>query len=1219
MAWTEAQLKAIETKGKTVLVSAAAGSGKTTTLTERIIRRLTDESEPCDISRFLIVTFTKAAAADLKSKISAAVSEALAKDPSNKHLSKQIIKLGSADICTIDSFYYGVVKKNFELLGLPARLSMMDEGERTALQSRIMESVIDDFYEAKKEAFYTFMDCFVDSRGRTDAAEHLIELYNKLSGYPLFLDFIIQNAEALEKEAEMPFFETRAGRETAAEFIGFADHAVKILSDALELFSGEDRIEAGYSPAFAYERDHYAQMKTLVEAGDYNGACSAHERFSPLPLARITKAGEIYTPYKNMRSDFKDEYKKLASDIFCYSEEIISADIKRSAEFCRTLYEVLSEFHRRFSEEKLSRSVCDFTDNKRFALRLFIGEDGEPTPLAKEYADKYDEIYIDEYQDTDLVQDSIFAAISKGKNRFMVGDIKQSIYRFRGANPSVFAMYKNSFPDVDNAGDGDSCAIYMSENFRCDKTVIDATNKLCGHIFKNSPNSIGYKENDELRFGKQIKPEDREMKRTSLKIIRAYTKTALDKMNDDEREANEGEGKELEARAIVWEISRLLQDKNEMIEDHGTLRPIRPSDIAVLTKTNSSADMLAKALSDAKIPCSARTTVNYFENPEVLLIMSLLNVIDNPAKDVFLAGVLRSPLFGFGMGELIKIRRPKEGSTLYDDVIFASENSSSEKIREKSKHFLSKLKLYREKARLLSVEKLLRFIYSDTLILSYAGGDEENEEASMSERRANLLLLYDYARRYEAGSYKGLYSFINYIDDIIQSGQTVEPPADGETEDVVSVMTVHNSKGLEFPVCFIASIQKGFSGKKRKNPIEFDYELGIGVKFGDESGFCGVDNVVRHAIATRNKREELEEEIRVLYVAMTRARERLYLYGYTSSDKLDQTSEINAKYCDEYTVMHMSSYLSWIMTAYYSLPEGERNCVLDIERFEPMDISPLADIAYKGEKSECGKENDAELEEQILKTFSERFSFKYAYDHLSRIPAKLSVSKLYPRILDIADEEAEEVVLYEKPPFLLPKKERATAAERGTATHTFMQFCSFEYAEGQGAENEAARLAEKGFISREASELIHFDQVDRFFKSKFYGEIKTVLQNGGKIYREQRFNIEMPAEDFSEDTDFIEKIKGETVTVQGVIDLILVYPDGRITLCDYKTDQLTEYEMKDPSLAEKKLLLRHGQQLSYYSIAVNRIFGKEPDSTVVYSLPLGEALTMDIKNLQKKP
>ena len=1219
MAWTEAQLKAIETKGKTILVSAAAGSGKTTTLTERIIRRLTDETEPGDIGRFLIVTFTKAAAADLKSKISAAVGEALARDPANKHLSKQMIKLGSADICTIDSFYYGVVKKHFELLGLPARLSMMDEGERTALQSRIMESVIADFYEKKREAFYTFMDCFVDSRGRTDASEHLIELYNKLSGYPLFLDFIVQNAEMLEKEAKMPFFETRAGKETAAEFIGFADHAVKILSDALELFEGEDRIAAAYSPAFAYERDHYMQMKALVEAKDYNGACSAHNRFSPLPLGRISNAGEIYAPYKSMRSDFKDDYRKMASEIFCYSEEIISADLMRSAEFCRTLYEVLSEFHGRFSEEKLSRSMCDFTDNKRFALDLFIGKGGEPTPLAKEYAEKYDEIYIDEYQDTDIVQDSIFAAISNGRNRFMVGDIKQSIYRFRGAKPSVFAGYKNSFPDVDKAGEGDSCAIYMSENFRCDKPVIDATNKLCGHIFKSSPNSIGYKENDELRFGKQIKPEEREMKATSLKLIRTYNKNTLEKMDEQEREAKEGSGKELEARAIVSEIARLLGDERELVEDHGTLRRIRPKDIAVLTKTNSSADMLAKALADAKIPAAARTTVNYFENPEVLLVMSLLNVIDNPAKDVFLAGVLRSPLFGFGMGELIKIRRPKEGSTLYDDVIFASENSTSEKIREKTKYFLEKLKLYREKARLLSVEKFLRFIYSDTLILSYAGGYEENEEASMSERRANLLLLYDYARRFEAGSYKGLYSFINYIDDIIESGQTIPPPTSEEKEDVVSVMTVHNSKGLEFPVCFIASLQKGFSGKRSTNPIEFDYELGIGVKFGDESGFCGVDNVIRHAIVARNKREELEEEIRVLYVAMTRARERLYLYGYTSSDKLDQTCEMNAKYCDEYTVMNMSNYLSWIMTAYYSLPEEEREGVLAIERLEPADISPLSDIVCKGEEKRGEKGSDTELEEEIFKTLSERFSFKYAYDYLSKIPAKLSVSELYPRILDIAEEEREEVALYEKPPFLLPEKERATASERGTATHTFMQFCNFQYAEEQGAENEAARLSEKGFISREAAELIHYDQLDAFFKSKFYGEIKTLLKNGGRIYREQRFNIEIPAADFSEDKELIDKIKEETVTVQGVIDLILVYPDGRITLCDYKTDQLTEYEKKNPSIAAKKLLERHGQQLSYYSIAVSRIFGREPDRTVVYSLPLGEALDMSIKNLQKNP
>lgn len=1212
--FTESQLSAINTKGKTILVSAAAGSGKTTTLTERIIRRLTDENSHADISRFLIVTFTKAAAADLKSKISSALGALLAKNPANRTLQNQMIKLGSADICTIDSFYLSVVKENFEILELPAKMSMMDESELAAIKLRIMGEVIEDFYEEKKEAFRPLMDCFMGSRGMHDAEEPLIKLYNTLSGYPDFLEILRKNADKLKEEAKMPFLSTRAGKCIADNCLKFFEYSQKVYADALEEISIDSKSEAAYGPSFTYDRDHFEKTKNAVLAGDYNEAARLFGDYSKISLKPLKGCGEALEEFKELKNSIVKKYEKSGEAFFTYSENILSDDALRMSDICMMLYELLCEFDKRFSEEKRSRCASDFTDNKRFALKLFLDADGNPTELAKEYSKKYDEIYIDEYQDTDIVQDKIFDAISNGKNRFMVGDIKQSIYRFRGAKPSVFADYKNYFPLLENADGSDSTAIYMSENFRCDNTVIKITNLICGFIFRKGPNSIGYIDSDDLVFGKKITPEGRSMTHAELAVIRSYDKRALDKMSDEEREENEGDGAELEVRYVVSEIARLLGDPNEKCEDKGELRPLRPSDIAILTRGNAAANAFAKALSDAGIPCSARTTVNYFENPEVLLIMSLLNVIDNPQKDVYLAGVLRSPLFGFDMGELIRIRKSaSESGSLFDDLTFAANNEDDKVLREKIEFFLSKLELYRHMAKLLPIDKLLRYLYSDTLILSYVGGDEENDNMSVEERRANLLLLYDYARRYEAGSYKGLYSFIGYVNDIIDSKQTVEPPATVGTSNVVNVMTIHNSKGLEFPVCFVSYIQKSMRSKQTSSSIEFDNDLGIGLKFGTESGFATIENALHRAIVLKNENEEIEEEMRILYVAMTRARERLYLTGHVSSDTWESKAASGAKYVGEYSIMKCSSYLDFIATAYNAMSDEDKE-FLKVKKLKPKDIPSLEDIVYtKNESTEDGEKETANTDISF-ELFKKRFEFEYEYSHLSRLPAKLSVSKLFPRVLDdTGDAIGNELTnLREKPSFLLPEAEKASGAERGTATHTFMQFCDFERAEKNGIDEELAFLCEKGFISRESASLVNTYQLKKFFASDFYKEFKGIMAKGGKMWREQRFNIEMPALLFTEDEAFKAKIDDEKITVQGIIDLVFIDKDGKITLCDYKTDHLTDEELKSPSLAAKMLGERHGTQLSYYKEAIKQIFGEAPSRICIYSLPLGDAVDIEI-------
>lgn len=1212
--WTDAQKSAIEVRGKTVLVSAAAGSGKTATLTERIIRRLTDADEPADIGRFLVVTFTKASAADLRKKISRAIGASLAEDPTNKHLALQMLKLGSADISTIDSFYYNTVKNNFALLGLPPSIGMLDEAEAGIMRERIMTDVIEKLYEKDDDgSFGAFMDIFLTSRGESSAVPELLSLYGELSGYSDFVEYAKKSAELGYEEAESPFLRSRAGKAVKKKTLEFLDYALKVTSGALEMISSfDEKGQRKYLNAFVYLDEHFSSTKKALEEDDMDEAARLFESFSPLRTAGSAEVPSEFEFYDDMRAALKKEYTSLGASFFSHGDKAMRGVIRENAEMTEVAYRVLSLFHERFMREKLERCVCDFGDCKHFALKLFVGADGLPTPLALEYARRYDEIYIDEYQDTDAVQDMIFAAIGGESGRFMVGDIKQSIYRFRGADPSTFARYKSGFPPLDKSDGSSEASIYMSHNFRCDKPIIDFTNRICGHIFRASESSVGYTDADDLRCGKKPSQSGREPIGVKLGIICVHDERELSKLPEEERGALEGSGAELEAALVTSEIARLLSDENELCDDGGTLRRLEPRDIAILTGTNSKADAFASALAARGIPTVSRSAVKYFENAEVLLALDLLNIIDNPRKDVYLAGALRSPLYGFNIDELAEIRRLGTGISLYDDLKEALEGTDDELLRHKLSRVRRKLEEYRLAAQRLGVGALVKYLYADTRMLSFAGSDAEG--GSASERRGNLMLLYDFAFEYEKREDSTLFGFLRYLNDMIESGQTVKPPATSDSDNTVKVMTIHASKGLEFPVVFIVSCQsalkkgRGGSASDRSGDlISFDHDIGIGFTLGEKTGFIKRKNPIKHAISAKNEAEELEEQMRVLYVALTRARERLYLSATIKSDDALDRMAASAKISDRYSIITRKSYLDLIMSALGD-DYNEPNETYETRIFEPHEVRATERV-MSASRETAPEEADEAHGEALYEELKKRLDFEYPYSHLSHLPAKLSISKLYPEILneeEVVEIESEEITLRELPSFLIPPAERATAAERGTATHTFMQFCDFKKA--SNAREEIARLEKDGFISPEAAKLINIRQIECFFSSAFYREVERAR----RVYREQRFNLRLPASLFTTEEDKKELLEGEMIAVQGVIDLVFEDERGDMILCDYKTDYLTREELENKELARRKLTERHRTQLGYYKFAVREIFGREPRKVVIYSLPLGEALEIDI-------
>ena len=498
------------------------------------------------------------------------------------------------------------------------------------------------------------------------------------------------------------------------------------------------------------------------------------------------------------------------------------------------------------------------------------------------------------------------------------------------------------------------------------------------------------------------------------------------------------------------------------------------------------------------------------------------------------------------------------------------------------------------------MDKLLRYLYFDTDMLSFATpGQDDDDNYAVRERRANLLVLYEYARNFESGSFKGLYSFICFIRDTVEAKQTLEGAGRSGDSNIVSIMTVHSSKGLEFPVCFITSCGRKI-GRADNGSVAFSREIGVSAAFRDETGFAVLRNPVIEAIKQQNSIEDTEEEMRILYVALTRARERLYLVGsYSGLTRLRQIRELSQNPCP-FSVMTAPTWDVWISAAL----EG-RESLCDIRDLEPYEIEEP--VAFERDESRDGEADSAKIEE-YKRLFLERFDFRYD-DRFARVPAKMSVSRLYPGVLDVAERESDDrqieiPEIKNSPAFLLESKERASGAERGTATHLFMQFCDFGNAKVAGPRAEAKRLSEKGFIFKESIELINFGQLERFFESDFYAS----LSRAKRVWREQRFNLLLSASKFTESEEIAQSLGDTKLAVQGVIDLVFEDENGDLVLADYKTDYLTQEEKDDPMLAIAKLTERHSEQLSYYREAVKQIFGREPSRICIYSLPLGEAV-----------
>ena len=1173
--WTEEQLSAIETRDKTLLVSAAAGSGKTATLTERIIRQLTDEN-PISVDSLLVVTYTTAAAGELRAKISRALTEAVEKNPENKTLAEQLYLLPSAKIRTIDSFCNDILKNNCDRVGVPPNYRIADTAECELLAISILEGLIEAVYNgdapeiASAEDFEELADCLTDSK----RAEELCEVFRVIhlkceyeeNGVDSLLDLIAKY------EKPLPVAENVYGAYIMEQAREMAGHYVTSLKKRLAVFSPECGSEGKYIPII--ESD-ISIMNRIFLAESYTEMREAliNASFVGLPKGK-KEITDNMSSYTVMRDLMKDDVNGLAK-YFAYSEDMWEELFKKLHKLFSVFHRFLSRFDALFLEEKRQRGALSYADIERYTYRCLI-KDGEPTDIALNMRQRFSAVYIDEYQDVNHIQNRIFEVISKPTNRFMVGDIKQSIYGFRSARPEIFSSMKNSFPKL-GEGNSDFASVFMSSNFRCDKAIVDFVNGVFDRAFALVGESIGYESGDRLGYAKVHDGGEPEYKKPEVCLV------------DKESASDESEDAADAPRIVARKIAELLSSGTL---DNGD--PIRPSDIAIIMRNARGKDeRYASALAELGIPSCISGSKDFFLSPEVLLALCLLNSIDNPHRDIYLAGLMCSPLFGFTADELCDIRREFKLGTLYESLKAYSDAHAE---FSRGREFLDRLNYYHTLSECVGVAPLIYKLYRETGLYALAAKNGGKD---------NLTLLYDYARSFESGAFKGLYNFISFLNSLIDKKTSFDDTRSGGEEDAVKIVTCHSSKGLEYPVVFLVDATAAIANKEKANRLAYASGFGIAMRLRTPSGLALVNNpvidIVNHYIDKKN----YEEELRVLYVALTRARERLFVIGTSPNNKREKyTSKIDVLREDlsKYSVSTLSSMMDIVLVCgECGTPEYAEELVGAVTHEENFEESLAEEI-------EIIKDESVEEDEWLVAELTHRFTFEYPNTHLTRLPEKMSVSKMSPAVLDGTDAESADFTEEKRRrlPAFADGGKADESAKRGIATHYFLQFCDFDLLASEGAERELSRLRSLGFISDADSERVRLDEIEAFCRSELF----EIMRNAKNIYREFRFNVRLSASHFTQDEENRRLYDGEDILVQGVIDCIVEMDDGKLCLYDYKTDRLTREELSDRSLAEKKLRDSHKMQLTLYALAAEKIFGKSPEVLEVYSLPLGDTVSM---------
>ncbi len=1199
--WTEAQQDAIDVECDKLLVSAAAGSGKTSVLAARILRKIMDEQNPLDLSQILVVTYTKASAADLKKKIGKELRRVVGDHPTSQHLRKQLLTLQAAQISTIHSFCFQLIRRYFHKLDLPGKLRIADETEALLLYDNAMNEVINAYYDGvynDMDDFVAFADTFVTDRDDY-LPKKLIAWYDKFSGYTRGISLLKEYADQMIKAQDVPFAKTTWGQQILRFMLGKLQYFERIYTDAVTLFETNEAYERKYLNQFTQDLQIITSARIMLEQENFDGAkttLAAYGHAMPSlgggTLPAELKCDEVAF-YLDVRKNFTAWIRTEAVEHLSLCDAAMTPIfLAQTAQYCRNLYTVFCHFEEKLKSEKRQRGILDYNDLEHDAVKLLYQADGSYSVIAKQLGEEYKEIFIDEYQDVNETQDAIFRAIGDASHTFMVGDIKQSIYRFRGSDPTLFSHYRDQFPVYGrNKAAQKEHTVFLSNNFRCDRSIIETVNHIFACLFRNNSGRVAYYDQDALVYSKK---DDAESSPVTI---------ALMEKPKQRRNAQEEEEKAENAQIlyIATEIRKHLD------------RGVAPNEIAVLMRTmpTDTVAQFEKIFGAFGIPLQYQNKTSLLEQSEIRLITSLLRVLDNPATDIALTAVLLSPIFSFTLDELIVIRRASRKDSLYH-ALETYVNAHPD--FEKGVSCLARIKDYRKVALSAPLDDTLWYLYRESGILQliYQGVTPAQGDAA----KANLMTLYDYAKRFESSSYCGLYRFLIYLKDVMERDKNL---TDGEVQaatNAVQLMTIHKSKGLEFKVCFLARCETAMSTQDTRDEMQFCYPLGIAPLLRDPNGIVTYQTPLRSAVKYYTQEEQLDEEMRVLYVALTRAKEKLYVTAQVA--QLEQKEALwrqKRNYTGFHTFLSSPSFIDWIMIGLFAnetdaceivyptlemLEKGKYDLISQVETQD----APVTDEGTVFDENEIVA---------LSKEYSERFAFSYPHEQRAKLPTKLSVSQLSSDVLDRFDALAgpfvdQEPLMQKQPVFLYGEEKGADAAERGTATHLFLQFADFTFAEKFGVEAERNRLLKQKFITEETADLVDLQAIEGFLHSDFY---QKLWKNAKEIHREIRFNIRLCASDFTCDSLRKQALQEEIIYVQGIIDCLIKTEDGYYLL-DYKTDSFGEKALEDPSSVAQILRKRHEKQLSYYQIATKQLTGQPLKGAYLYSFALQDLVDMPL-------
>lgn len=1236
VSWTKEQQKVIDARNCSILVSAAAGSGKTAVLVERIIQRITDPDHPADIDRLLIVTFTRAAAGEMKERIRAAIEKKLEENQEDEHLQRQAALVHHAQITTIDSFCSYVVKNYFHLIDLDPSYRMGEEGEMRLMQADAADRVLEEAYAAEdNQAFSDFVDCFGGGKSDSRIADYMIRLYEFSMSYPYpeeWLDscrkaYEIQNIEELEGA---PWF-AAVKRETKRQI----QEAAQLLSQAEQL-SAEADGPAFYLELLGTEKN---SVQAVCAEDDF---FSWKERLDSLEFKRLPPgkkaekelvSEEKQELVKSLRNEAKEIIKDIKARYFAESGEEIIENLCRAGRPVSVLVDLTLRFMEAYREKKKEKNVLDFADLEHCALQILVEHSSKGdrrTDAAKELASRFSEIMIDEYQDSNLVQEKLLTAVSQteegNNNLFMVGDVKQSIYRFRLARPDLFMEKFRSYPTQEG---GKTLRIDLHRNFRSRKEVLDGVNYLFYQLMGEDLGGVEYDE-DAALYPQLAFPAKEEESRTPADEILL--------LEEDEESWKEKEGtqtgRELEASMTALRIREIMEEEQVLDKQTGLYRRPRFSDFTILLRTMSGwAETFKKVLNASGIPANVTTKTGYFSASEVAAVLDYLQILDNPFQDIPLAGAMKSMPKGFSMQELAQIGeigKEEETHCLYESVLAAEKRGG--KLGDKVREFL---KIYRSLRKLVPytpMHELLWAFYDSTGFLVY-----QQAFVSGEQRKANLLMLLEKARDYESTSYRGLFNFVRYIENLKKYQMDFgEASVLSENDDSVKIMSIHSSKGLEFHIVFVCGMGKQINMQDARDSIVLHPDLGIGAPCVDEKLRIRTKTLLQKAVQQEIALESLGEELRILYVALTRAKERLVLTGtVTGLEKKLAGYGILKKQKKSRLPYGLRSkgktYLDWVLAALarhkamkplyqqyaqevYALnPLYEGEADFSVRKISPMELM-LGEVQTRAEEMrrkeellhwDAGKVYGREIRSEI----EESFSYEYPYAALADIPAKMTVSEV-KRMM--TQEEEDSLALYDDnrieaqeslpepyvPKFMKDESQELQGAQRGTAYHRVLE--SLDFSRTGSPEEISCQIREftaRGKMTEQMARAVSPTVLYRLASGHLGKRMRKAWERG-MLFREQPFVISVRAEDVKE-----EFRSQEEILIQGIIDAY--FEEGEdLILVDYKTDRVSQ---RNP----EELVNKYRIQLDYYAEALYRMTGKRVKEAYIYSTSLGREIPAD--------